>query len=105
MKVDYKFLRDVLGAYSRSNCIEIDEGDEHKFDVHKNWFSACFCEVNGATEISLRGMSVYKFLCAVDDEFLAKVEPEGLYDLVNFWLIKKAEILVNDLQGVDGVLN
>lgn len=102
MKVDYKFLKYLLKSYIEDESIAVDPD---KFVLHKEWFNACFCEVDGKITISLRGLSVYKFLSVVDDEILAEVEPEGLYDLVNFWLIKKAEVLVNKLQDSEGVLN
>lgn len=85
--------------------LNIPPFDPYKLAMHMEWFKACFCEVDGRKEVSLRGLSVYKFLNTVDDEFLAEVEPEGLYDLVNFWLIKKAEVLVNKMQEINGVLN
>lgn len=102
MKADYKFLKDLLETYVKNEGKELDP---EMVDLHREWFKACFCEVGGQTAISLRGFSVYKFLTVVSDEILAEVEPEGLYDLVNFWLIKKAEVLVNKLQDSEGVLN
>lgn len=106
MKVDYKFLREVLGSMIEEKALsEVPPFDPNKLTLHKEWFKACFCEVDGMHCVSLRGLSVYKFLNTVDDEFLAEVEPEGLYDLVNFWLIKKAEVLVNKMQEINGVLN
>lgn len=106
MKVDYKFLRNVLGSMIEEKALsEVPPFDPYKLAIHMEWFKACFCEVDGMKEVSLRGLSVYKFLNVVSDEILAEVEPEGLYDLVNFWLIKKAEALVNKLQDSEGVLN
>lgn len=106
MKADYKFLRNVLGSMIEDKALsEVPPFGPNKLALHKEWFKACFCEVDGMICVSLRGLSVYKFLSVVSDEILAEVEPEGLYDLVNFWLIKKAEVLVNKLQDSEGVLN
>lgn len=111
MKVDFKFLSDVLYFLEESDMprVHFDKLAEHfnygKLKLHLKWFEGCFYKEDDNYAISLRGISVKHFLDVAPDEILESVEPEGLYDLVNFWLIKKAEVLVNKLQDSEGVLN
>ena len=99
MKVDYTYLKDLLGSYINDDIFKIE--DKAKYALHKEWFKACFSEAGEYCSVSLKGLSVYKFLCTVDEKILDKIEPEGLYDIVNFWLIKKAEVVANELQTSD----
>ena len=102
MKVDYIFLRKLLRFYIEDLPLAAKpDFNPDEVELYMEWFKACFCKVGDFTYASLKGLSVYKFLCAVDEKILDKIEPEGLYDIVNFWLIKKAEVVANELQTSD----